>query len=57
MDKYYNHTEELRNQKELEDRNPVLLLTLASSMVGDNANVSLTILSLGNVIIDHMILR
>ena len=56
MDKYYNHTEELRNQKELEARNSVLLLTLASSMVGDNANVSLTILSLGNVIIDHIII-
>ena len=53
MDKYYNHTEELYNRQELEARNPVLLRTLASTMVSNNANIALTISSLGNISLEQ----
>ena len=57
MNKYYNHTEELCNRQELKARNRVLLRTLASTMVSNNADMilALTIASLGNSSRDHII--
>ena len=46
MDKHCNHTEELYKRQELEALYLVLFLTLASTMVGNKANIA-----------DHVIAR